>query len=376
MSPNILINHPVWWLCVLLALTGCDGKAPANHVDRPASEAVANLPTNAVRIRPESRPYVVVETINPQPFSAAISAPGRVDFRAKAISSAGTVVAGRVSDVNVQIGDRVKSGQNLATLSSVEAARMRSEFNRAKAELARSEDRLRRQQEMQRTGVGLEVERIEAETQLRQSRADFERSQDDLRLLGDGVGEKVIIHAPLDGTVLRTHASVGAAVEPGAALFDLGEPSALWVVANVFEKDLALVEKEAEASIEISSLPKPIEGHVVALGAEIDPETRRAAVFIAPDAPHTSLRPGMYARVSIQAAGPKHIVLPTSAVLVKDGKRTIVYVETGDNLFEPRPVLVGQARDGYTPVIQGLSGGERVVISGGLLLDAEASLLL
>jgi cobalt-zinc-cadmium efflux system membrane fusion protein len=84
----------------------------------------------------------------------------------------------------------------------------------------------------------------------------------------------------------------------------------------------------------------------------------------------------MFARVSIQAAGPKHIVLPTSAVLVKDGKQTIVYVETGDNLFEPRPVLVGQARDGFTPVIQGLSGGERVVVSGGLLLDAAASLLL
>lgn len=376
MPPKTFVKSTRLWLCALLALVGCDGKAPTDHADRPATEAELNLPKNAVRIRPQSRPYVVVETINPQPFSAAISAPGRVDFRAKAISSAGTVVAGRVSDVNVQIGDRVKTGQNLATLSSVEAAQMRSEFNRAKAELARSEDRLRRQQEMQRTGVGLEVERIEAETQLHQSRADFQRSQDDLRLLGDGVGEKVIIHAPMDGTVLRAHASVGAAVEPGAALFDLGEPSALWVVANVFEKDLALVEKGAEASIEISSLPKPIKGHVVALGAEIDPATRRAAVFIAPDAPNASLRPGMFARVSIQAAGPKHIVLPTSAVLVKDGKQTIVYVETGDNLFEPRPVLVGQARDGFTPVIQGLSGGERVVVSGGLLLDAAASLLL
>jgi cobalt-zinc-cadmium efflux system membrane fusion protein len=84
----------------------------------------------------------------------------------------------------------------------------------------------------------------------------------------------------------------------------------------------------------------------------------------------------MYARASIQAAGPRRIVLPTTAVLVKDGKQTIVYVETADGVFEPRNVMVGQAREGMTPVLEGLSGGERVVVSGALLLDAEAAMLL
>jgi cobalt-zinc-cadmium efflux system membrane fusion protein len=329
-----------------------------------------------VRIRPESRPYITVQVITPKASSGVISAPGRVDFRAKAISTAGTVVAGRISKIHVQIGDRVKAGQALATLISVEAAQMRSDFDRAKAELARAEDRYKRQLEMQRTGVGLEVERMEAETQLEEAQADFHRSRDALRLLGDGVAEEVIVRAPMDSTVLRAYSSVGAAVQPGSALFDLGEPSALWIIADVFERDLLLVEKGAEADVEIASAHQPIKGHVVAESAALQTETRRASVFIEPDDPKIPLRPGMYARVAIKVAGPDSIVLPTEAVLIKDGKQTIVYVEAEDGVFEPRNVLVGQARDGMTPVLDGLSGGERVVTSGALLIDGEAAMLL
>jgi cobalt-zinc-cadmium efflux system membrane fusion protein len=100
-----------------------------------------------VTLRQESRAFVTVETIQPQPYAGTISAPGRIDFRAKAIFSAGTVVAGRLVDVDVQIGDRVKAGQPLATIASVNATQMRSDFNRAKAELARAEDLWRRQKE-------------------------------------------------------------------------------------------------------------------------------------------------------------------------------------------------------------------------------------
>jgi cobalt-zinc-cadmium efflux system membrane fusion protein len=285
-------------------------------------------------------------------------------------------VAGRVSKIHVQIGDRVKAGQPLVTLASAEAAQMRSDFARAKVELARAEYRYRRQEEMRRAGVGLEIERMEAESQLSQDRADFERARDALRLLGDGVAEEVIVRAPMNATVLRAHVAAGAAVAAGSALFDLGEPSSLWIIADVFERDLLLVEKGAKVTIDLASLPQPITGHVVAESAAIEADMRRAQVFIEPDDPKASLRPGMYARVSIKAASPESIVLPTEAVLIRDGKQTLVYVETDKGVFEPRDVLVGQAREGMTPVLEGLKGGERVVVSGALLIDAEAAMLL
>lgn len=327
-------------------------------------------------LRPQSLAYIKVKTVLPETVAAVVSAPARVDFRAKAISTAGTVVAGRVTKIHVQVGDRVKAGDPLLTLASAEAAQMRSDFARAKVELARSEDRVRRQEEMHRSGVGLDVELMEAQAQLNEDRANFERARDALRLLGDGVAEEVVVRAPSASTVLRAHVAAGAAVAAGSALFDLGEPSSLWIVADVFERDLQLVEIGAKVSIDLSSFPQPINGRVVGESAAIQADMRRASVFIEPTDPGVRLRPGMYARVSIKVASPRSIVLPTEAVLIRDGKHTIVYVETAEGVFEPRNVTVGPAREGRTTVLEGLAGGERVVVSGALLIDAEAALLL
>jgi len=264
----------------------------------------------------------------------------------------------------------------LATLVSSEAAQMRADYTRAEAELARADDHLRRQLEMQRTGVGLEIERVEAETQLKQADTELERSRDFLRLLGEGSAGEVVVRAPIDSTVLKAHVSTGATVGPGSPLFDLGEPSAAWIIADVFEKDLLLVEKGAKAVIELASFPDPIRGHVVGESAAIQTELRRASVFIEADNPKIPLRPGMYARVTIEASAPSRIMLPTAAVLIKDGRETVIYVETAPGRFEVRPVQVGQAREGLTPVLKGLSGGERVVVGGALLIDGEAAMLL
>jgi cobalt-zinc-cadmium efflux system membrane fusion protein len=229
---------------------------------------------------------------------------------------------------------------------------------------------------MQRAGVGLDIERVEAETQLKQARAEFERSRDFLHLLGDGRAGEVIVRAPIDSTVLKVHVATGAAVERGSSLFDLGEPSAAWIVADVFEKDLLLVEKGAKAVIELASFQDPIQGRVVGESAAIQTELRRGSVFIVADDPKIPLRPGMYARVSIEASAPSRIMLPASAVLIKDGRETVVYVEIMPGRFKARSIRVGQAREGLTPVLQGLSGGERVVVDGALLIDGEASMLL
>lgn len=364
------------YLAGLLSASACDQHQPESPAQPKPLESAPTIARRSVSLRPESLPYITIKEVQPEAFAGAISAPARVDFRSQAISTAGTVVGGRVTKVLVQIGDRVKAGAPLATLTSAEAAQMRSDYARAAAEVGRAEDHRRRQQEMQRTGVGLEIERVEAETQLKQARTEMERSLDFLRLLGDGSAGEVIIRAPMDSMVLKAHVATGAAVEPGSPLFDLGEPSAAWIIADVFEKDLLLVEKGANVVIELAAFPEPIRGHLVGESAAIQTELRRASVFIEADDPKMPLRPGMYARVFIEASGPKRIVLPTAAILIKDGRETVVYVETAPNTFEARPVQVGQARDGMAPVLKGLSGDERVVVGGALLLDGEASLLL
>ena len=323
-----------------------------------------------------SRPYITVAAISPQTFTATVQAPSRVEFRAKALSTVGAVVSGRLGKIDVQVGDPVKAGAPLATLESTEAAQMRSDVLRTKNELQRAEDRARRQEVMLKSGVGLEIERNEANIMLLEARADYARSEQAIQLLGSGTDQSVILRAPINGVVLRVNASIGTAVEAGAVLFELGEPGALWIVADVFENDLPLIEKGAKVELQITTLSKPVTGHVAAVSAAMQADLRRGAVYIELDNTNLQLKPGMFARAMIEVAGPKRIVLPTSAILIKDKNQTIVYIEVSDGVFEPRNVLIGQAHDGFVPVLEGLNAGERVVTSGTLLLDSEASMLL
>ena len=330
----------------------------------------------AITIPDASRPYITVATISPQTFAATVQAPSRVEFRAKALSTVGAVVSGRLGKIDVQVGDPVKAGTPLATLESTEAAQMRSDVLRTKNELQRAEDRARRQETMLKSGVGLEIERNEANIMLLEARADYARSEQAIQLLGSGTDQSVILRAPINGVVLRVNASIGTAVEAGAVLFELGEPGALWIVADVFENDLPLIEKGAKVELQITTLSKPVTGHVAAVSAAMQADLRRGAVYIELDNANLPLKPGMFARAMIEVAGPKRIVLPTSAVLIKDKNQTVVYIEVSDGVFEPRNVLIGQAHDGFVPVLEGLNAGERVVTSGTLLLDSEASMLL
>lgn len=352
-----------------------DARHALPPVIQPRAEEQALSPRK-VTIRPESLPYITVQRIQPETLASTISAPARVEFRSQGISTAGTLVSGRVTRIHVQIGDHVRAGDPLATLASAEASQLRAEYARDQTELARAEDQYRRQVEMMQAGVGLEIERVAAETQLKQARTELQRSREMLNLLGGGIANEVTVRAPMDSVILKSHVAVGATVSSDSPLFDLGKPSAAWIVADVFERDLLLVELGASASIELASLPNPIAGHVVGESAAIQTDLRRASVFIEPNNARLPLRPGMYARVTIKVSAPSQIVLPSEAILIRNGRETLVYVETDAGTFEARPVTIGQAREGKTPILQGLSPGEAVVVRGALLVDGEAALLL
>lgn len=377
--------YPLSFIITALLLGACsepnkEQQTPERtSVSSKQADAAPKQNTNnskAISIPEASRPYIKIAEINPQEFAATVQAPSRVEFRAKALSTVGAVVSGRVGKINVQVGDTVKASQPLAVLESSEAAQMRSDVSRTRAELQRSQDRAKRQEVMLKSGVGLEIERSEANFQLQEDKANYEHSVQAAQLIGDGTDQSVILRAPIEGVVLRVNTSIGTAVQAGTVLFELGEPDALWVVADVFENDLPLIQKGAKVELQITTLSKPVTGHVTALSAAMQADLRRDAVYIELDDHNLPIKPGMYAKAMIEAAGPRQIVLPTEAVLIKDKDRFVVYVETKDGTFEPREVAIGQAHNGYVPVLEGLVGGERVVVSGTLLLDSEASMLL
>jgi cobalt-zinc-cadmium efflux system membrane fusion protein len=275
-----------------------------------------------------------------------------------------------VSAVLVRAGEVVKAGAALLTIDSADAAAARATLDQAASRLASAEHLFRRQVEMVAKGVGLESERQEAEARLKEARSEHERARHAAGLIGAGQGNRFTVRAPADGVVMAIRVSVGATVAPGGeALLELGDPNRLQVVGQVPEGDLRRIAIGQEAEVELPALATRV-------AARVESFSRRAQLYLALANRTEGLRAGMLAQVILRVAGDEGLSVPVAAVLIKDGKRRVVYVERADGNFEVREVQVGRNRDGRVVILQGLKAGERIVVRGALLLDTQAEQLL
>ena len=335
-------------------------------------------PDGTVRLSRRSAPYVTTQKVERGASSPVVLAPARLAFRDGAVSQVATPIVGRIAEIHVKAGDRVKPGDALVTISSPDAAAARAQLAAAGAEHDAAVQEAARQNAMAESGVGVETERVAAHARLRQTEAELARTQTTVAMLGGGGGSTVVLRAPIEGTVIARHTTVGGVAQPGGdPLIEIGNPTALWVVAEVFERDVAQVKDNAEVDIELSTRGAPVKGHVVSIGSALTGALRTAPVYIAfDDAASDAVRAGMFARAAIKAPAGKSIVLPAESVLIEDGKTYVVYVRVGEDLFAPRKVEVGRSIDGRVEVLSGVAPGDEVVTRGALLIESAAEQLM
>ncbi len=364
--------------CSASAKAPGEGSASAKATtDTAAGDERAGRPheDGVVRIPEASRQFVEVEIISDAAQHSTITAPARVDFRDGALAQLGAPLDGRVVNVQVEVGSQVKPGDPVVTLDCPEAADMRAQVDSVRASLREARAALERQVRMLQQGVGTEKDRLAAETRVMEIEADLTRVEADAAFVGAGSGTTVVLRSPMAGRIITRKATVGLAVQKGAdPIVEIGNPDSVWVVADLFERDLPLVRLESRATIEFQSVPRPIAGRVASIGAVVASGMRTVPLRIAVDT-HADLKPGMYGRVQLQAAGGA-LTIPTEAILIKDGKESIVYVEKAPLTFERRSVTVAQHVGGRIQITSGLAPGDKVVVRGALLLDNSAEQLL
>lgn len=369
-----LVPQFAWTAVVLLGAlaAGCDRESTPAANAKPAAPA-----KSGVALQPPQRQFLTIEAVGVSQAADALALPGRVTFRPQAQSAVGATAPGRVTALLVRAGEVVKAGAPLLTIDSADAAAARATLDQAATRVASAENLYRRNTEMVERGVGLEIERQEAESRLKEARAEHERARQAVALVGTGQGSRVTVRAPSNGVVMTIRVALGATVAPGGeALLELGDPSRLQVVAQVPETDLRHVAVGSEAAVEFPALNLRGAARVDSVSPRIDPESRRTPVYLELTGRIEGLRAGMMAQVTLRTAGDEGITLPVSAVLIKDGRRRVVYVERPDGTFEMREVQTGRNRDGRVVILKGLTPGERVVVRGALLLDTQAEQLL
>ncbi|CAB5706728.1 Cation efflux system protein CzcB [Delftia tsuruhatensis] len=370
-------RFPVASLCAAVAaacvLAGCDASKASDQAKPVAQAARAE---GVVQVKPESLKMLNIAVVADPQGTQMAWAPARVAFAEDRVATVTVPVAARVQSVRAHVGDLVKAGDELAILVSPDALRVRYEVEAARSAHDVASVEVRRQQTMVDKGVGVEVDLRAAQAKLRESAQELSRAQGTAALLGQGGGDRIVLRAPRAGVVAERKAVVGASVEAGGELFLVGDPGAMNVVAEVFESDLPGIRLGSNVQVDIPQLPKPLSGKVRHLGATLDKESRRAAVIVQLDAQDPVLRSGMQARVGLQVSNEHEMLIPVTAVLIKDESRSIVFVQTGELQFEARTVSLGRPARGMVPVVSGLKPGEKIVVRGGLLLDGAASQLL
>jgi membrane fusion protein, heavy metal efflux system len=356
-------------------MTGC-GKSDAPDATSksvPARDASAK----SVQLPAAQKQFLTIEAVSASQTANVLALPGRVTFRPQAQSAVGATAAGRVVAVLVQAGQAVRAGAPLLTIESADAAAARATLDQSATRLATAESVFRRQDEMIKKGVGLEIERQEAEARLKEARTEHERARQAVTLIGTGQGFRVTVRAPSNGVVMSIRVAAGATVAPGGeALLELGDPSHLQVVAQVPESDLGRIAVGQEAEVELPALAVRVAAKVENFSPRVDSESRRTQVYFALAKRVDGLRAGMLAQIALRVGAEKGISVPVSAVLIKDGKRRVVYIERSDGAFEARDVQTGHNREGRVVILQGLAAGDKVVVRGALLLDNQAEQLL
>ena len=354
-------------------LSGCD----ASNAAEAAKPAEAPLARGMVKVKPESLKMLDIAAVA-DPQGVQLSwAPAHIAFVEDRVASVSVPVSARVVSVGAHVGDVVKAGDVLATLVSPDALRTRYEVAAAKTAHDVAVVEAQRQKNMVDKGVGVEVDLRAAQAKLRETSQELARAQGTAALLGSGdSGDRIVLRAPRSGVIAERKAVVGDAVEPTTALFTIGDPNAMNVVAEVFETDLPGISLGSPVKVEVPQLAKPLSGKVRHLGATLDKESRRAAVIVALDQQNPELRSGMQARVGVQVSNAHEMLIPVTAVLIKDESRSIVFVQREDTVFEARTVTLGRPTRGMIPVLSGLKSGEKIVVRGGLLLDGAAAQML
>ncbi len=201
-------------------------------------------------------------------------------------------------------------------------------------------------------------------------------SASDIRRL-EATGEtrkSLTIASPASGFVMTRNATEGARIAPGEPLFEIADLDRVWILADVYESELAFARIGAPAKVTLSYLPgRTFAGKVTFVTPSVDPMTRTAKVRIEVDNRDHSLKPDMFADVFIEEPARSVTVVPDSAV-ISTGTRSVLFVVKEGGTFEPREVQTGTKSDGFVEIRSGVEPGEIVATQANFLIDSESRL--
>jgi cobalt-zinc-cadmium efflux system membrane fusion protein len=321
--------------------------------------------------------------------TALLETTAKVQFNEEQLVRINAPVTGRVIDVLARPGEVVEPGHPLFVLDSPDLGQAKSDYAKAVSDLARSEKALSLAKEL------LEIKAIaakdirEAENDSNKAAAERERAAARLRTLGIRADQlkdiadradastTVTVRAPRSGVIVERNISPGQVVSYGqsdtpVSVFVIANLSTMWVLADVYEPDVPKVKLGQAVRVTLPCCPRDrFEGRVTNIGAAVDKESRTLKTRAVVPNPGGVLKAEMFVKAMIDTGSSQTLAVPQSAIQRTDGT-TFVLLEKGKGEYERRTVKTGAEFDGMTEILDGLTTGDRVVNTGGVLLKRDA----
>lgn len=372
----------------LVLLGACSGKSEARAAADSTIAKKAAPGITSTTLTPDQLEHLRIAPVSPVAFRPEVQTTGTVAFDGDLSTQVLAPISGPVMRILVQPGAWVKRGDALAMVSSPDFASAVSDFRKAQATAVQTRRVATLDSALFKNDAIARRDMEQAQTDAVSAEADRDAALQALQALGVDSGtlsklrdnEPVaatlgVIRAPIEGTVVEKLINPGQLLQAGTTpTFTIADLSTVWVMASVFESDLASVSRGDKVDVATGAAPRPLPGTVDYIEALVDPATKATQVrVVVPNTGHL-LKRDMYVTATIHSSKEKHgILLPVSAVLRDENNLPFVFVQQSGGGFERRQVTLGSRVNDKYEIGAGLREGERVIQVGGLFLQFAQS---
>jgi membrane fusion protein, heavy metal efflux system len=336
-------------------------------------------------IPPDQAASLRIVTVAPATLQHVLRLPGSVAYNAFTTTPVISQVSGPVSRIVVVPGQVVKRGQPMLFVSSPDFAQLRSNFLKARDAHSLAHKAYARAKDLFEHHAIAQRDLEQAESAEVQAQADMEAAEQSLRIMGvrdpGGVANgndspEVAVRAPISGEVVERQVAPGQLLQAGnTQCFTISDLRTVWVLASVFQQDLAYVHVGDPVVIQTDAYPGKFHGKISYLGAALDPGTHTLQARIVTQNPGEKLKKDMYVTALVRAGKIDNaLAVPDTSLLRTPENEPFVYLARGGNQYAQRLVKLGESQDGLTQVVSGLAPGDRVVSDGSLFIQFQNSL--
>jgi membrane fusion protein, heavy metal efflux system len=368
---------------IMLVLAGCAGSG--SNVAANSGYAKNTNSPELFTIPQDQMSHVQVLTVQPTTLTRSLRLTGAVAYNSFRTTPVITQVSGPVSRVVVVPGQKVNQGQPMLYVASPDYSQLRTNYLKAKDAYALAQKAYARAQDLYQHHAIAEQNLEQAQSAEVQASGDLVAAQSALKVMGvtdpDALVQappsfEVPVKAPIGGLVVEQDVSAGQLIQPGTTqCFMISDVSTVWVLVNVYQKDLPYVRVGDQVTIQTDTYPEVFRGRIAYVAASLDPSTRTLQARIETNNPGEKLKKDMYVVATVNAGViPNAIALPDAAVLRDSENQPFVYVAASANQFGRRSVTLGESLNGQTEITSGLKAGDQVIGNGSLFLQFANSL--